>query len=152
MTEHECLSCKSLSGEKRISPAITIYQNASWTVEHAYPTGLPFWLVIVLREHKEAMHELNEAEFQDLLSIQKRAVKILRKLTGCKKEYIIVMCEGEGFQHLHVHIIPRAEDMPDEYKGKNIFKYLKLPKEKIVPEEKIKEICQQLAEEFKKRQ
>jgi hypothetical protein len=50
----ECLTCKSNSGEQRISPGPTIYEGEYWFVEHAYPVKRLGWLVIVLKRHEEA--------------------------------------------------------------------------------------------------
>jgi diadenosine tetraphosphate (Ap4A) HIT family hydrolase len=54
----ECLTCESNTGEKRISPGPTIYEGNYWLVEHAYPVKTIGWLVIVLKRHAEALHEL----------------------------------------------------------------------------------------------
>lgn len=53
-----CFTCLSNTGERRISPGKTIYEGQHWLVEHAYPCGLVGWLVIVLRRHAQALHEL----------------------------------------------------------------------------------------------
>ena len=45
----ECLTCKSNSGEQRISPGPTIYEGQYWLVEHAYPVKRVGWIVIVLK-------------------------------------------------------------------------------------------------------
>jgi hypothetical protein len=47
----ECHSCRSISGEKRISPGPFIYEGAYWLVDPAYPTSHLGWLVIVLKRH-----------------------------------------------------------------------------------------------------
>ena len=49
----ECWSCPSLSGERRISPGPFIHDGRYWMVDHAYPTRLPGWLVLVLKRHAE---------------------------------------------------------------------------------------------------
>ena len=150
MAEQECLVCKSISGEQRISPGQIIYENAYWLIEHAYPTALKYWLVIVLKEHKEALHELTLSQIYDLQSIMRKAIPIIREMTGCQKEYVLCLGESPAFQHLHIHIVPRIEDMSEEFKGTKIFQYLKVPADQMVPQEEIKKICQELAEEFKK--
>jgi hypothetical protein len=35
----ECWTCKSNTGEKRISPSPTIFEGEYWLVEHAYPVN-----------------------------------------------------------------------------------------------------------------
>ena len=55
-----CHTCESNSGEKRISPGCQIYSGQYWLVEHAYPSDLVGWLVIVLKRHCEKLHELKK--------------------------------------------------------------------------------------------
>ncbi len=62
----ECLSCRGLEGNPRISPGPPIHIGQHWQVEHAYPSQLVGWLVIVLRRHAIALHELSAAEFAEL--------------------------------------------------------------------------------------
>ena len=62
----ECWTCKSNIGEKRISPGPTIFEGQSWLVEHAYPVKTIGWIVIVLKRHAEALHELTIEEFIEL--------------------------------------------------------------------------------------
>ena len=69
----ECFSCRSISGDKRISPGPYIHEGNYWLVDHAYPTSLKGWLVIVLKRHVEALHELSQEEFKELADIQPNA-------------------------------------------------------------------------------
>ncbi len=39
-------------------------------VDHAYPTSHLGWLVIVLKRHVEALHELRKEEFVELAEIE----------------------------------------------------------------------------------
>ena len=50
----DCPVCRANEGIDRISPGAVIYEGRAWQVEHAYPTSLLDWLVIVLRRHVEA--------------------------------------------------------------------------------------------------
>jgi len=36
----QCLFCLSISGAKRISPGLRIYEGIYWLVDHAYPTSM----------------------------------------------------------------------------------------------------------------
>ena len=73
----ECWTCKSNTGEKRISPGPTIFEGEYWLVEHAYPVKTIGWLVIVLKRHAEALHELTPEEFAELAQIQARLTHLV---------------------------------------------------------------------------
>src|SRR5512135_1177493 len=75
----ECWTCRSNSGEQRISPGPTIFEGKYWFVEHAYPVKVLGWLVIVLKRHAEALHELAAEEFTELAQIQARVIPLLHE-------------------------------------------------------------------------
>src|SRR5438477_13205439 len=110
----ECYTCKSISGERRISPGPTIYTGEHWLVEHAYPCGIKGWLVIVLRRHVEALHELSSAEFSELSELVEKTVRVVREHFACDKEYVACFAEAEGFNHVHVHVIAKPHNLPQE--------------------------------------
>ena len=114
----ECYVCPSVSGERRISPGATIHDGRYWMVEHAYPTAHPVWLVIVLKRHAEALHELSTDELAELGALQARTVRALAAELGSQKEYIACFSEGEHFQHLHVHVVARPADLPAARSGR----------------------------------
>lgn len=72
-----CLTCLNLSGERPISPAPFIYEGTHWVVDHAYPTKLLGWLVILPRRHVEALHELTREEFQELAEIEYKLLQVM---------------------------------------------------------------------------
>src|SRR5579863_8262585 len=113
----ECLSCRSISGEKRISPGPVIYEGTYWLVDHAYPTSHLGWLVIVLKRHAEALHELSRAEFAELAEIQYKLAQVMGKNPHVEKEYIACFGEVPGFNHIHVHFVPRPKNLSAELKG-----------------------------------
>src|SRR5512134_4061576 len=79
----ECWTCKSNTGEKRISPGPTIFEGDYWLVEHAYPVKILGWIVIVLKRHAEALHELTVEEFMELAQIQARLIPLLHEEVQC---------------------------------------------------------------------
>lgn len=143
-----CHSCRSITGEKRISPGPVIYEGQFWLVEHAYPTALKGWLVLVLKRHAEALHELTADEFAELGNLQQRVAMLLHVETGCLKEYSVCYAEMAGFYHIHFHIIPRANDLSDQLKGGKIFAMLKPGEGEIVPSEEICQLCERLKANF----
>jgi diadenosine tetraphosphate (Ap4A) HIT family hydrolase len=143
-----CLTCLSISGEKRISPGPTIYEGAYWYLEHAYPTTLKGWLVAVLKRHVEALHKLTADEFAELGVIQARATKLLFDALDCEKEYVMCLAEGEGFRHIHFHIIPKPRDLPEELKATRIFAMIKVTAEEALPSQEVKSFCELLRERW----
>lgn len=121
----ECLACKSISGEKRISPGPFIYEGKYWIIDHAYPTKLLGWLVIVLKEHKEALHELTKEEFRELFILQEKTIKLFFKELNSEKEYVACFSEKKLFKHLHFHIIPKPRNLSDKFQGSKVFALLK---------------------------
>lgn len=144
----ECWSCRSNAGEQRISPGPPIHAGEFWQVEHAYPTRLPGWLVIVLRRHAEAFHELDPGEFRELADVLERTVRALRNLLACEKEYVACYAELDHFRHVHFHVVPRAADMPPELLGTRSFALLKVTDSEAVPRDEIHALCETLRDAF----
>jgi diadenosine tetraphosphate (Ap4A) HIT family hydrolase len=143
-----CRVCQSLSGEKRISPGPSLFDGRYWVVEHAYPVRMTGWLVIVLKRHAEALHELSDGEFEELAALQKRCTQALHELFGCAKEYAICLAESEGFRHLHYHIVARAPDLSENLRGTKIFQMLQAGEGEALPPAAIQTFCEQLAPYF----
>jgi diadenosine tetraphosphate (Ap4A) HIT family hydrolase len=143
----ECYSCRSLSGEKRISPGPVIYTGQHWVIEHAYPCKMVGWLVLVLKRHAAALHELSREEFLELAELQEKTAKILHRELNTQKEYSMCLAEAEHFEHIHFHIVAKAVDLPKELKGTGIFAMLK-GEEDLAVKEQIKQFCEDLATKF----
>ena len=144
----ECLTCKSNSGEQRISPGPTIYEGQYWLVEHAYPIKRVGWLVIVLKRHAEALHDLTPEEFTELGKLQSQITRFLFEELQCQKEYISCYGEAEGFAHIHFHVFAKPADLPEELKGGKSFNLLKVSQEEAVPPDEIIAFCELLQNKF----
>ena len=144
----ECWTCKSNSGEKRISPGPTIFEGNYWFVEHAYPVKTIGWVVIVLKRHAEALHELSTREFTELAQIQDQLIHLLQAELHCQKEYISCYAEMEHFRHIHFHVFAKPSNLPDELKGGRSFALLKGSAEEAVPPEEIIAFCELLRDRF----
>jgi len=142
------MTCKSNTGEKRISPGPTIFEGEYWFVEHAYPVKITGWIVIVLKRHAEALHELNAEEFVELAQIQSKLIHFLHEELHSEKEYISCYAEMEGFRHIHVHIFAKPPGFPDELKGGKSFALLKVSAEEAVPASEIISFCELLRDKF----
>ena len=144
----DCPVCQSVNGVQRLSPGPFIYEGRYWLVDHAYPVALQGWLVIVLRRHGLALHDLHPEEFHELGIIQYRTVQTLFRSFGCAKEYALCMGEAVGFQHLHVHIVPRAEHLPDRFRGTDIFKLKNVAADQQLSAKEIQELSSALRNVF----
>ena len=138
------MTCRSLSGERRISPGPTIYEGRFWLVEHAYPCQFKGWLVLVLKRHVEALHDLAGEEFVELAELQAQFAKLLRKELGCEKEYSACFAEAEGFHHVHFHLVAKPAGLPDDLRGAWIFSMLKVEENDAVSREEIAAFCEQM--------
>ena len=144
----ECLSCRSISGEKRISPGPIIHEGTYWLVDHAYPTSHLGWLVIVLKRHAEALHELSREEFAELAEIQYRLAQVMRQDVHVEKEYTMCFAEGTGFNHIHFHFVPKPKDLPAELKGPAIFALIRVDEAHAVPPDAMRACCEDFREKF----
>jgi hypothetical protein len=88
MRDVDCRVCPSLAGEWRISPGRLIYEGRYWVVDHAYPSKMKGWLVLVPRRHVEAMHELTPEEFAEMGALLERTIRLRRERFNCQKEYL----------------------------------------------------------------
>jgi diadenosine tetraphosphate (Ap4A) HIT family hydrolase len=147
-SDMECWSCKSNSGEKRISPGPTIFEGKYWLVEHAYPVKTIGWLVIVLKRHAEARHDLAVEEFAELAQIQARLIPLIHQGLHSEKEYLSCYAEMEQFRHIHIHLFAKPANLPDELKGARSFALLKVTPEEAVPPDEIISFCESLKARF----
>jgi len=148
VTLQTCWTCLSNSGERRISPAPPVHVGRFWQVEHAYPSALLGWLVIVLRRHTEGLHELEAAEFEELGLLIERSTKGLRRVLSCEKEYVACFAELEGFKHVHFHVVPRAVDLPPAFVGTKSFAFLKVSESEAVSSAAVRAFCGELQAGF----
>jgi len=144
----ECWSCRSNSGEKRISPGATIFNGKYWLVEHAYPVAVKGWLVIVLKRHVEALHELSSDEFIELAQIQAKLSRFLFEELGCEKEYISCYAEAEHFHHIHFHVFAKPKGLAEDLKGRKSFALIKVAESEAVSPNEIIDFCEVLKSRF----
>jgi diadenosine tetraphosphate (Ap4A) HIT family hydrolase len=102
----------------------------------------------VLKRHAEALHELSAEEFSELAGLLKKSSSALREVLRCEKEYVACFGEAEHFNHVHVHVIPRAADLPAELKGPRIFELLKVSEDDAVALDEIRVSCEELRHYF----
>ena len=123
----------------------SILRTESWDLAHAYGTSLPGWLVLVLRRHITSLAEMTDQEASELGPLIQSASYALRKVTDCAKTYVVQFAEAADHRHVHVHVIPRSADLPEEYRGPSVFKLLGVPADQCVPEDRMNDIAGRLA-------
>jgi diadenosine tetraphosphate (Ap4A) HIT family hydrolase len=129
---------------QRISPAHSVYEGTFWLVEHAYPAGLLGWMVIVLKRHLAALHELSDAEFQELGRIQPALVAELSETLHSEKEYVACFAEGEHFRHVHFHVVAVPKDLPPTMRGARSFQLLQINEDEAVKPQDVRALCDSL--------
>lgn len=118
-----------------------IYRTAHWDVVHSYNTSLLGWLVLVARPHIASLDEMSEPQALELGRLLRVVSSALRAETGCIKTYVVQFAEAAGHQHVHVHVIPRMADQPDEFKGPFIFRRLGVPEAQRVSAEAMNQLA-----------
>lgn len=147
----DCKTCLSISGQEPLSPAEAIFNGQYWLVEHAAHVPIEGWLVLVLKRHAEALHELNSAEWHELVNIQNKAIHALKKIYHSHKEYVACFAESEGFEHIHFHVIAKSDHLPAAAKGSRVFSLLQAVRsgeQKELPKDEVLKAVEKLRKEF----
>ena len=105
-------------------------------------------MIIVLKRHAEALHDLTAEEFIELGQIQAWLTHLLFEELHCKKEYSVCFGEAEHFSHIHFHIFAKPHGFPEELKGGRSFALLKVTPEDAVPAREIIGFCELLKNRF----
>jgi diadenosine tetraphosphate (Ap4A) HIT family hydrolase len=144
----DCSICEYLS------PASTathypIHEGTAWLLEHtANPTAVEGWLRLVARRHIEALHELTPAEWQELTALLGATTAALHAVTGSDKEYLMCFAEGAGTRHIHLHVVPKQADLPEDQRGAKIFSLLNVPADQAVSAEAINSFIEAFRAKF----
>src|SRR5439155_4177585 len=119
-----CFACENNQQTGALPPREKIIVSGSWRVAHAFGTSLPGWLVVLPTRHVRALHELRRDEAVQLGEVLHRASHALQEVVGCEKAYFVFFAEAEGFEHLHVHVIPRMAWFTPKERGPGVFTML----------------------------
>jgi diadenosine tetraphosphate (Ap4A) HIT family hydrolase len=122
-TDAACFVCTNSASDADV-PRENIARTRHWRVAHAFNSTLPGWLVVVPLDHVESFAGLAPAAMSELGELLGATSRALQAELGCRKTYTMQFSEAQGFQHLHVHVVPRMADLPEEHRGPRIFHYL----------------------------
>jgi diadenosine tetraphosphate (Ap4A) HIT family hydrolase len=118
--EKDCLSCQNIQGKVRLHKAPRIIETKYWIVEHVGSVHIKGWLVVVIKRHCTAMHDLTEEEMVEFGKLAKVACQGLHTILKTEKEYIMQYSEGKGFAHLHIHLVAKVLPWPDNLRGPRV--------------------------------
>ena len=119
------LSRNRVSGKSGVIQTLTnvpqILETSLWMIEHVHPTSIRGWLVIVLKRHCSALHNVTPEELDEFSKLLSWTCRGMHEILDSEKEYVMQFAEGEGFHHVHFHVIARLKDWPTHFKGPNVF-------------------------------
>jgi diadenosine tetraphosphate (Ap4A) HIT family hydrolase len=128
----DCYSCdQQATGD--LPPSEDVLHTDHWRVAHAFNSTLPGWLVLLPTRHVTSFTQLAPEAADELGGLVRRLGTALEAVTGCVKTYLMQFSEAEGFEHLHLHLVPRLPDLPDELRGPRIFAYLSDDERQCLP-------------------
>ncbi len=119
-----CYPCRMNAAGSDLPPRERVYDDGLWRIAHALSSTLPGWLVVLPKRHITSLAELTPEEAAALGPLLQRLSAALAEVTGCVKTYVALFAEAEGFEHLHIHVVPRVPDLPDDRRGPRVFGYL----------------------------
>ena len=130
-----CTTCTLVErrDQQLAEPWDNIIRTDNFDVVHAYNSTLLGWIVLVARRHISSLAELTEDEAVEMGQLVRKTSMALEAITGCNKTYVMQFAEAEGHNHVHIHLVPRADDMPVDLRGKNVFGYLGADENQRVP-------------------
>jgi diadenosine tetraphosphate (Ap4A) HIT family hydrolase len=121
-----------------------IVRTDSWDLVHAFDSAIEGWLVLVARRHIAAVADMTDEEAAELGPLVRAASRALGTVVGCERTYVVLFAESPAHRHVHVHVIPRGADMPNEMQGPRVFSQLGVPPDQRVPEARMQELAIEL--------
>ncbi len=122
--EPGCYSCDQQAALGSLPPREDVVHTEHWRAAHAFNSTLPGWLVLLPTRHVMSFTQLSPEAADELGGLVTRLSGALERVTGCVKTYLMQFSEAEGFSHLHLHLVPRGPDHPEDARGPRVFTYL----------------------------
>lgn len=145
----DCYSCRQNAvPEVERPPREHISDDGSWRVVHAIGCSLPGWLCLIPHRHISSLSEMTQEEASLLGPLIRRLSAVLQRLTGARKCYLMFFAEAPGFEHLHIHLVPRPPDCPEDRVGPRIVAYLNDPEELWIAAEEMDAMALRVREEL----
>ena len=103
-------------------------------------------MVLVVRRHITSVADMSDAEAAELGPLVKAVSAALQQVVGSVKTYVVQFAEHPLHPHVHVHVIPRLADQPNELQGPRVFSALGLPDDQCVSETRMNTIARAIRE------
>jgi diadenosine tetraphosphate (Ap4A) HIT family hydrolase len=142
----DCFSCRNTATVEAQPVRERIWWDGRWRIAHAIRCALPGWLVVIPSRHIVSLAELSPDEAAALGPLLTLVSRALVETTGCLKVYLALFAELEGFEHLHIHVVPRQGDLARDLRGPGVFGYLRRPEGEWVSAGEMDRIGAELAE------
>ena len=151
MPLNTCKTCELVARRDagEAPPWDSILRTPGWDVVHAFGTSIEGWTVLVVRRHITSVADLTDAEALELGPLVKAVSAALQAAVGCVKTYVAQFAEDPMHPHVHVHVIPRAPDQPDDARGPRVFSRLGVPDAQCVLELRMNEIAAAVGEQLR---
>jgi diadenosine tetraphosphate (Ap4A) HIT family hydrolase len=120
----DCLTCAAGEGRLQLALVPSLAVTDHWRVEQGHPSKVRGWLVVVLRRHAPALHDLTADEWSDLGTVLAAVCQAHRDVVRAEKEYVMQFAEADGHQHVHFHVVPRLPEWPPERSGPRVMESL----------------------------
>jgi diadenosine tetraphosphate (Ap4A) HIT family hydrolase len=141
----DCFSCRGTATVDAQPVRERIWWDGRWRICHAIRCALPGWVVVVPARHILSLAELSPDEAAVLGPLLTAVSRAVVDVTGCLKVYLALFAEAEGFHHLHIHVVPRQGDLPEDLRGPGVFGYLQRPESEWVTADEMDQIGAELA-------
>jgi diadenosine tetraphosphate (Ap4A) HIT family hydrolase len=142
----ECLPCRNNGLEPGTLPLRErVYDDGLWRVAHAFNSALPGWMVVIARRHITSLADLTLAEAVALGPLLRNLSLALEHVTGAAKAYVVFFAEAKQFPHVHIHVVPRPPELPEEHRGPGIFALLARPEADWISAEKMDRIAGEIS-------
>jgi diadenosine tetraphosphate (Ap4A) HIT family hydrolase len=129
MARTDCIPSRNWERLLELPRSESIVVGAHWRVAHAFNSALAGWLVVLPRRHVTALDQLAEEEIVELGPLLRRLAAAPRAAIGCERTYVMLFGEQQGFTHVHLHVVPRMADLPNEHRGPQVLQFLEQPEE-----------------------
>jgi diadenosine tetraphosphate (Ap4A) HIT family hydrolase len=90
-------------------------------------------MILSPRRHAEALDELTDSEAAALGPLLVATTGALSAVVGCRKTYVMLFAERQGWAHIHFHVVPRMPDLEAELLGPGVLDLLRRPEREWVP-------------------
>lgn len=138
--DRQCLPCDNTAAAS-LPAREEVVRTEHWRVAHAFDAALAGWLVVLPTEHVTDLAALHPQAAAELGPLLQRLTAALQEVVGCTRTYVMLFAEAEGFSHVHLHVVPRMPDQPEELRGPRIFGALGAARPDRVPEEEMDRVA-----------